>query len=119
MGFELERRYVLEFEGTAMYGARIVLRGTSVGVGLKLGDMLPTEEWATLLCQHVIEWNLEVGGEPVKPTPEDVLAKVEKVYLDLIATEWRKAAAGITAPLARPSTDGELQDLPMDDIPPS
>ena len=119
MGFDVGRTYVLEFEGTAMYGAVIKLRGTSIGVMLKLNDALDTEEWAALLCQHVIEWNLELDGEPIKPTVEDVLGKVERVHLQLIATEWRKAAGGITTPLPPPSTDGEMQDLPMEPIPES
>ena len=117
MGFRLDRTYVLQFEGE-MEGAEVMIRGTSVGVMLRLRSAEEPEEVASLLAQHLIGWNFEdEKGEPLPLTKDAILTNLEGVVLGRIAREWYKAAVGITAPL-----DGPISmesSLSMETIPPA
>ena len=120
MGFRLDRSYRLKFEGTALEGAEVHLRNTSVATLLIVSERNNYEhsaELAEMLAAHVISWNLEdAAGEPVKLTADAILAAMESAVFDHIMTEWYRAARGITAPLEQPSSDGEPlaeESIPM------
>lgn len=117
MGFRLDRRYVLEFEG-AMAGAEVVIKATSIGTVLKLREINELDdlsELASLLADHIVEWNFEdENGETLPITAEAILANVESVVLVRIAREWYKAATGVTAPLDSPtSLESTLEMEPL------
>jgi hypothetical protein len=124
MGFRLNQRtYLLKFEDSAMEGAEIRLRSTPISTLLRLGETVPYAELVELLCEYVLDWNLEDSkGEPLKVEVEAILDNIEEVMLTRIVREWYRAAKGITAPLDPPSTDGEqfkeetsldLSEIPM------
>lgn len=110
---EISRNYRLVFEGTALYGAEVVIRATSVGTLMKIRGELDIPEFVAIFSEHLVSWELTYDGEPVGIDPESILAKVERAHLSLIAEEWVKAAGGITAPLEPPSSPGELAELEM------
>lgn len=117
MGFQLGRTYVLLFEGSGIEGAEVKLRATSIGTVLRFRQKRSWDEMVQDLVDHLVSWNLEVEGVPLKPVVEDVLASVEEPVLTLIIEEWMKAARGVTAPLAPPSSDGERfpeESIPME-----
>lgn len=107
MGFRLDRKYILEFDG-AMAGAEVVIKATSVGTVLKLRDVneiTGQQELAELLATHIEEWNFEdADGQPLPITVEAIMDNIESVVLVRIAREWYKAATGVTAPLDGPSS---------------
>lgn len=120
MGFKLPaREYVLLFEDSALEGAEVRLKATTVGTMLRLhADSVTLNDEITALCEHVISWNLETSdGVPIKPIPNEVKEHVETAVLRSILLEWMRAARGITAPLDQPSKDGgsfPVESIPME-----
>lgn len=111
MGYRLDRRYVLRWDGTDLDGAEVVIRATPIEVAL---EMLEDMEWprlVVLLTQYVVRWNFEheVDGEWVTvPIEADAInAHLEQPLVRAIRREWARAAMGITAPLGEKSDDGE------------
>ena len=108
MGFKLGRIYVLKFEDSALEGAEVRLKSTSVGTRLELAvPVLGYDVLIERLVEHVIDWNLETpDGEPLPVTVEAVKEHMEQVVLDRIYREWMRAMTGVTTPLDGPSKDG-------------
>jgi hypothetical protein len=120
VGFRLDRKYVLEFEG-AMEGAHVKLKSTPVGVAMEMRggetSAVGVERVAELLAEYVEEWNLDgPDGETLPITKAAILTGLEVVVIAKIAVEWYKAAVGVTAPLDPPGADGTLsdEDIPME-----
>jgi hypothetical protein len=127
MGFQLGRTYVLKFTDSALDGAEVRLRSTSIGTTMKLREPdLPWPALIQMLIDHVIDWNFTTqDDEPLPVTSEAVSAHMEQVVLLRIVREWMRAATGISAPLDPPSTDGtqdsqetslDLTEIPMDTL---
>jgi hypothetical protein len=123
MGFRLNRTYVLDFEGTALEGAVVKIRATSIAVMIQLREADSDDVLAGLLCEHVVEWNLDdEKGEPLAVTPDAVLGGLERPVLQKICVEWYRAAAGVTAPLDAPSTSTDVSlegSMPMEALSPN
>lgn len=116
MGFRLDRTYLLDFEGTALAGAEVAIKATSVGTALKLREVGGVKEVCELLADHLIGWNFEdENGDPLPPTLEGIMT-LEEVIIGRIGREWYRAATGVTAPLDAPnSMESTLQMEALDD----
>lgn len=107
MGFRINRTYVLEFEG-ALEGLYVKIKSTPISVLMRFQSNTTWDETAELLAEYVLEWNYEdEEGKPLAIEKEAILTGMEVPVMVRIAREWAKVAGGITAPLDRPSTDGE------------
>lgn len=113
MGFELNRKYHLQFEGD-LKGLEITLKATSIATTLALTGATSLQFVAETLSAHLIEWNFEKDGKPLGTSAEEIL-DLEEAVLFLIVREWIKAAKGVTAPLDDGSTSGD--DSPELSIP--
>lgn len=106
MGFRLNRRYVLVFEGD-LAGLEVAIKATPIGVVLQLLEAVSLESATALLAEYLDEWNYEdADGNPVPTTKAGIEANLEEAVLGQIRREWFKAAKGVTAPLRMTSTDG-------------
>jgi hypothetical protein len=122
MGFAIDRSYQLSFEGQFLDGCEIHIRATSIAAILELEkDTTKRESVAKLLSEHLISWDLEMNGEPIPATYDGILM-LEEVVMASITGAWYKAARGVSAPLEKPSTDGEDSEeelIPMEALSPS
>ncbi len=121
MGFRLDRVYNLKFEG-AMEGAWVKIRSTPLGVALQLRGGISAFDAVGLLAQYVVDWNLEDQiGDKIAFTQEAIMNALEEVVVAKILIEWYKAAAGVTAPLDPPGTEGDFEEteIPMETNPTS
>ena len=116
MGFRLNRTYVLKFEGSALEGAEVKLRSTSVATAIEMRSSPDIERYVEMLIDHLIDWNLDgPDGEKLPFEKDAILGGLEESVLATILREWFKAAVGVTTPLDEPSTSGE--QFPAESIP--
>lgn len=115
MGKRLEpRTYVLEWgSGTYLEGATIRMRATPIDVSEKLENAGIVESLPAFF-EYLIDWDIEVPDAqdpaeyvPLERTPEAMTAALEMPVVKAIVQEWYKAAIGVSAPLDRPSGDGQ------------
>lgn len=111
MGFETERTFDLNFEGTEWDGAEVKLRSASIGTLRALFASKDVDVEMQVLADHLIEWNLTKNGEPIPATFEGIQT-LEEPAKDLIVKHWLRATRGITAPLDKQSKDGDTLEAP-------
>ncbi len=128
-GYRRERKaYRLVFE---QYPGLVVrTRSCSTETFLKITELEGQEitidvarEQLHLFAEHLLSWNLldEETGLPVPATPEAVLAE-DFDFVTELQLAWVEAVAGVSAPLAQPSSGGSpslVESLPMDVASPS
>jgi hypothetical protein len=113
-------------EGHEFHGLEVSLRGMSLGgfleiQGIGAVDKSTLADQLQRFAESLIEWNLEdeETGEPVPATPEAVYAQDQELML-MLATHWINALkGGLSAPLERPSPDGEPSleaSIPMETV---
>lgn len=108
MGFEIRRVFVLDFSDTAFDGAIIKVRSASIGdIRARLwSDAATVQDNNALLADHITEWNLIDGGQPIPITP-DGIETLDPVLRNLLITTWIKAMTQVPDPLDKPSGDTE------------
>jgi len=109
MGFRLNRVYELRWEKGDLAGLEVDIRKTTVDVVEQIRSAVTNEDFGALLAGHVLRWNYEdAEGNPVPVEASAILANLEREELVAIGSAWYEAAVGVTAPLDRGSTSGEL-----------
>lgn len=144
MGFEPKQNvYKLRFEDPELKGLIVKVEPAPVGAilcatelaGLRDLDLsdptsLDTEKLQALaklgelfgmFADALIEWNITKKGKPVPATLEGI--KKQDVNLMMyIINSWANASGGVSAPLEKPSNDGQqsaVAYLPMEKLSPS
>jgi hypothetical protein len=127
VGFELPRsEYDLSFDDTELAGLHIKVRAMTMGERFHVFfDLAPTpadsaeeskkktHERAEIFTGHVLEWNIEVDGQP-QPIDADVLLTVaEPEQIGVIMTAWAKGRTHVPAPLEQRSPGTSLSEIPM------
>lgn len=116
MGFDAVRTFKLEWpEDHLLHGALIRIRSSSIGASLRIRATLPWEELIQMLCEHIVEWDLESEGQPIPLEAATVMATLDQVTLKEIASAWQEASTMVPAPLGARSGDGrrspDMEDL--------
>jgi hypothetical protein len=123
-GFQIGRRFVLDFTDTDAAGAVVKCGSASVAEVLEIyKDVTTIERESEIVAAHITEWNLEDDGVPVPITAAGLMS-LEVPFRALIVAEWLEATRGITAPFDRrsngggpsPTVDNEEPFIPMDDV---
>lgn len=127
MGFEGKKIIRLRFEGD-LEGLEVTTRCPTIEQVMDVAENTPDDDakaalraTATLLCDVLIEWNLENDGEPVPHTAEDLLDQDMDVA-QAIVKAWEDAAIKVSPNLRRRSSDGSplaVASIPMEPLSPS
>ena len=121
MGYEARRTFKLVFPD--LEGLEVRAKSVPMDVYLKLNSMhgsgLETTEVMLQRFQEcLVDWNVTDDGEPVPTTLEGVKS-VEPELIMAIVDAWMDAINGVSAPLAKPSSDGEPSleaSIPMESL---
>ncbi len=108
MGFKkkAKKTYVLKFDDPELEGLVVKMRAVTVEEVLEWIAISGLREELETASRYLIEWNLEEeDGTPVPCTLESLL-KQDKEFVAAIITAMLQAAAGVSAPLVPPSTNG-------------
>lgn len=122
MGFEVKRTTArLIFDDPEMAGAEVVCRGVPLGTYFELAKLqdVGTDGGLQLMqtfAEKVLdEWNLQEEGVAI-PATFDGLMSLEPGMAMAIIDAWIRSVVTVKAPLAEPSTDGDLSaaaSIPM------
>lgn len=133
MGFNVESDiYKLvfvepEFEGLVIRARSIPIRDLvkiSAASNLKITPLLSNDEWeqirelARIFADALVDWNLEVNGEPVPTTVDGLLSLPLRMFWK-IQGAWWLAIAGVSAPLDDASSGGDPsleESMPMETL---
>jgi hypothetical protein len=104
----------LKFKDPQFEGLEVTMRRMSIGqlqTTSKLTKDSTDEKFDELvnrIAKSIIAWNVEdpVSGEPINSDTAGVKEQDPEMVL-AIANAWLEAAAGISGPLTKPSSDGE------------
>lgn len=109
MGFEVGRVFKLEWPETHfLHGALVRMRSCSIGLSLSIDRDMLWDDLVKVMCQHVVEWDLERDGIPLDPTQPDLLmGLMDRPVIYAIVKEWMSASSGVSAPLDAASADGQ------------
>lgn len=134
MGFDAETIYNLEFEAEQLAGLEVRAVAPSLGCVLKLAPLAKFEHQKVgpedlpavmpafeVFAAGLIEWNVELRGEPVPATYDGVL-RLDPTLAMQIITAWMNAFVSVATPLAMPSSGGgtsAVPPLPMEALSPS
>jgi hypothetical protein len=111
MGFNgTPTTYALEFDHPELQGLKVRVRRGSVQLRSDYDDAEKWPDRLAIFASVLVEWNLEVDGQPVPLTAEG-LTSVEDTVLLPILQAWMEARRP-TAPLEQPSTPGVTESVP-------
>jgi hypothetical protein len=134
--FEAPRTvYKLEFEGEEFGGLVVRVRALTFAElrdnrdllysGWETDQGLDRDRWEAnvdalhqLFADHLVDWNLSDGGEPV-PATLDGLRSQEGQFIGRLVGAWRSNTIGVSVPLEQPSADGEQSvelSIPMESL---
>jgi|SRR5215216_2699458 len=100
MGFKFDDSYTLDFSDTKIDGLVIKVKALPLGDYLKLVGTLAFTDWAEMLAQYLIDWNLDDSkGKPVAKTLKGITDNVGPAVLATIVQRWIETAKGESAPL--------------------
>lgn len=120
MGFELRRKFILEFDAPALDGLEVTARSTSIDELLGLQDVAVEFDAAETVAAKraafarlvdavasvLLDWNVEVDGVPV-PADAEHLAQSDPLVMMSILRAYQAAATQVAGPLDGTSTGGE------------
>lgn len=139
MGFQRKRKlYDLDFEGTALEGLSMVMRGLSVSEYLELSALADLAKASTekqveevralfvRVANKIERWDLEdEDGKPIPPSTDELMSWD---FDDAMATvdAWMAKVQGVPDPLEQKSNGGNKwvgppipMDIPSPNLPPS
>lgn len=129
MGFTYQpKTYDITFADSDLEGFEVKAKGLSFGAykdamrivrSLEsaedlLAEAEATDELLPILAESITWWNwddIEVSADSLRILSPESLAR--------LATEWRDAIAGVSAPLSPESENGQLPDIPMEVLSPA
>lgn len=107
------RLFKLTFADEPYDGLSVTLRGLTIREYTAMGSRQSSTEAEAVqalldtIGPNIVDWNREdENGQPLPPTLDN-LRDEEPALLQLIASEWTQAMAGVSGPL-EPSSNGGL-----------
>ncbi|WP_326646050.1 hypothetical protein OG884_15475 [Streptosporangium sp. NBC_01755] len=136
MGYKRKKTFKLTFADGDLEGLEVRVRSISIERFLELaplldmtmsGGMTPEDiesirEMLDMFASVLVDWNLEDEDDMPVPCTAEALMDQDLRFVTGLMSTWAEHIAGVSAPLERPSPDGEPsleESLPMEVLSPS
>lgn len=92
------------FRGISVKETKILMRGSSIKDGDSETDEA-TDQLIKVFSDGIVDWNLELRGQPV-PTDRESVADQDYGIVIALVKAWVTGVTGVPGPLGRPSNGG-------------
>lgn len=121
MGYRRDRTYKLVFQDEDMDGLEVRCKSLPLAKFLQMVaiidggvDMSNVADLIAEFAKVIVSWNVVSEDDQLIPVTAEALMGQDYEFVIAIIRAWAQAISGVSAPLERPSPDGEMEaSIPM------